>query len=169
MSKREEGRFRGQFIGGFNRKDVLVYIAGIYSELEQFRAENEALRVRLEELEDLAEHRGVPAMPPVAAPMMRPVAEEPEDIISEVSAQVQAEMPSVRTENILATSDDLDVPHVQAVSDDPTMALPLQAAPMPPTPPVQPVQETPRLRPNLSNPYPERAKRVKVRPAREQG
>ena len=50
MRDRDKG-FRGQFLGGFNRRDVLDYIEELSAERNSLAAENEKLRNRVDALE----------------------------------------------------------------------------------------------------------------------
>jgi len=156
MSEREAGRFRGNLFGGFNRKDVLAYIASVYEELGYVHAENEMLRVRCEEMEGLLSPEELAAL---AYPAEMPLA-HPADSIPEEAHMFEPDVPIEEValdldQNTLATPEDLRP----------------AAPPVPPAPPlrepVPPVYEVPRPKPNLANPYPERARKVKVRPARE--
>ena len=157
MSKREPGQFRGNMFGGFNRKDVLAYITSVYEELEHIQAENDMLRERYEEAEELLNSRGVPLTP---LSVQRPMAPMPEEGFGYPPVLPnEPEGASGLYENTLITPEDLP------------MAAPVVREPIqtPEPVPVQPVYEVPRVqkKPGLANPYPERGVKVKVRPAKE--
>ena len=155
MGKKEPGQFRGKMFGGFNRKDVLAYITSVYEELEHVQAENDILRERYEEIEDLLNSKGIP-MAPLST--QRPMAPMPEEGFAPYPAlQNEPEVPSGLYENTLTTPEDLP------------MAAPVVREPISEPVPVQPVYEVPRVvkKPGLANPYPERGVKVKVRPAKE--
>ena len=156
MSKREPGKFRGTLFGGFNRKDVLTYIASVYEELEQSHEENEMLRERCNELENLLQNLDKSASrvplpkldknskgPPVVRPPSEPKAETP----AEATAEMAPETPDM-------------------IHEPETVPI----APTPATTPVEAATEQPHtvVKPSLANPYPGRATRVKVRPTRTQ-
>jgi len=82
------------------------------------------------------------------------------DAVPEVGVPIQSEIP-YSDDSMLEGHEDLDPPAAPSMQQ--------AVDPMPPVSEAQPLQEASRLRPSLSNPYPERAKRVKVRPAKEQG
>jgi hypothetical protein len=157
MSKREPGQFRGKVFGGFNRKDVLAYITSVYEELEHSQAENDMLRERYEEAEELLNNRGIPHTPLSGQPPMAPMPEE--GFAFQPALPNEQEMPSGLYENVLTAPEDLP------------MAAPVVREPIPAVEPVpvQPVYEVPRVvkKPALANPYPERGIKVKVRPAKE--
>lgn len=44
--------FRGNIVGGFNRRDVISFVEEIYQRMNAFEAENQALRERCEDLEE---------------------------------------------------------------------------------------------------------------------
>ena len=73
MAEKEPGRFRGNFLGGFNRKDVLTYIKSIYNDLDQAHMQNEDLRQRCIELENLLQNLNIqPEQPGPASPAFSP-------------------------------------------------------------------------------------------------
>ena len=151
MGKKEAGRFRGKLFGGFNRKDVLAYIASVYSELEQAQIENEELRARCEEFEDGAQNRAATTPRPLVMQGSHPLAEEQDE-----RAPTQSAASSVLDENTLATPEDLNVRSA-------AFAPPVQTAP----PSIAPVPEKPHVKKSPAMPPPEQAKRVKVRPVRK--
>jgi len=147
MSKREEGRFRGNLFGGFNRKDVLTYITSIYGELEQTHMENEALHERCDQLENLLQNLDKSSLR-VPIPKFDPIAR------TEPAFPSTAEPIPEATED-LAPGEEPDITAaVDAITADPPESV---GEPPKPT-----------LKPSLANPYPGRATRVKVRPAKGQ-
>lgn len=161
MSKREPGQFRGKVFGGFNRKDVLAYITSVYEELEHIQAENDILRERYEEVEDLLNSKGIPVAPLSGQLPMVPMPEE--SFGYHPALPTEPETPAGFYENTLTTPEDL--PMAAPVVREP---IPIQT-PIPEPVPVQPVYEVHRVvkKPGLANPYPERGIKVKVRPAKE--
>ena len=151
MSEREAGRFRGNLFGGFNRKDVLAYITSVYEELDYAQAENDMLRQRCDELEALLDQGSAAGAHPMDMPMSQPMDSMPEPMWD----------PAMQTGQV-PFGPDRDTP--VRPEDLHPMAPPVQE---PEPAPVPPVHEAPRVKPNLANPYPERGRKVKVRPARE--
>jgi len=159
MSEREAGRFRGRLFGGFNRQDVLAYITSVYEELDYAQTENDMLRQRCEELEALLDQQNTVDTEPVTMPIAPPAAFAPEaEPIWDPVMQTD-QVPFELDENTLTTPEDL----YKALAPTPE-PIPI---PIPIPIPVPPVQETAFVKPNLANPYPERSRKVKVRPARE--
>jgi len=158
MSEREAGRFRGRLFGGFNRKDVLAYITSVYEELDYAQAENEMLRQRCEELEALLSQQDTAGAYSAEMPADYPGAYMPE------AEYMQTEYMPQPGEWAEEGQFGLDPNTLTSPENLPPMAPP---APEPRQVPGQAVHEAPRVKPNLANPYPERSRKVKVRPARE--
>jgi len=182
MAKREPGRFRGNLFGGFNRRDVLAYITSVYDELEAYREENEALRERSAELENLLQNldksfapreKRTPHISFKPAPVIPPVAEapvsEPEAVAELAEWDVSAlEPPS------FAEVEEMEAPVVADFAPVEPFIEPPVSAPVV-EPDLPPVVDTPappvaaaRQRVTLPNPYPERGlkpTKVKVRRA----
>ena len=159
MSKREAGQFRSNIFGGFNRKDVLAYITSVYEELEHVQMENDMLREHCGELEALLHEQGIEFAPPMPMPDFEPEDFAPEEPMPEpvapfAAAQFEPEQFEPE-ENMMERPE--DIPRETPPAPEP-VPIPL------PTPPVY---ETPRIKPALANPYPERSRKVKVRPVRE--
>lgn len=155
MSKREPGSFRGNVFGGFNRKDVLAYITSVYEELDHVQLENDMLHERCEELEALLGKKGVAVARPMVTPTVLSVDPECEPMPDLDAPAI--ETPYGLDDNSLTRPEDLLSGNPYAPESEP-VPIPI---------PVPPVYEAPRVKPHLANPYPERARKVKVRPVRE--
>ena len=181
MDKREPGHFRRKMFGGFHRKDVLAYITAVYEEVEQFRAENEALRQRCDELENLLQNldkastRGLTPKPNLT---LRPSAEavpdphmQPEVLTDAAPAPAYAPIPEPAP--AYAQAPVYEAPPVPAPPPEPAPvyapapeAVPAPAAKAPVA--VPPVAQ--KKKPGLANPYsnrPARPARVKVKRAND--
>jgi len=187
MATREPGRFRRNLFGGFNRKDVLSYIKTIYEELDQNQGDNETLRQRCVELENLIQNlqRGTawdgqptPAETPDTEPAFNPLDDPellaalaaepaPAEELTEDKPAAAEEPPTEEAQAQPEPAPEADVEEISAETieeipepeADPEPAPDPNPAPAPtPTPP-------PQAKPTLAMP-PAAVKptRVKVRP-----
>jgi len=131
MDEMQAVGFRTKIFGGFNRRDVLEHIKGVYYELWLVREENQALRKRCEALEAEMLNTGVEI--PEPAPKFEAPKSAPKFEISEPEPAPDLEAPAP---DVLKQEDRLEEADVEVAPE-----LEVEAA----------VPETPEAKPDLSD------------------